>query len=84
MNKFEVVLAIVTVGIFLLVGIMVYYEQTGVMREWMDEHPGERLDVSGPPVVTDVRLVAIVVFVAAIFCGICLKIKPEEDDKLDT
>jgi len=81
MNKLEIGLAIAIVGIVLLIGCMVYYEQTGAIREWIDEHPGERIDVGGPPVITDLRLVTIVVVVALIFCGICLKIKPKEDEK---
>ena len=64
-----------------IVGCMICYEQLNQMEEWMDEHPGEELEIGGPPVFTDLRLVAVVVVVAAILCGICLNIKPKEDDK---
>jgi len=80
MNKVEVGLAIAVVGIVLFVGGMIYYEQAGQMEEWMDEHPGEELEIGGPPVITDLRLVAIVVVVAAVFCGICLKLPVKEND----
>ena len=81
MNKVEVGLAIAIVGIIVLIGCMIYYEQAGQMEEWMDEHPGETLEIGGPPVITDLRLVVIVVVVATIFCGICLKLPVKEDDE---
>ena len=63
-----------------IIGCMICYEQLNQMEEWMDEHPGEELEIGGPPVITDLRLVAIVVVVAAIFCGICLKLPVKEND----
>jgi len=81
MNKIEAGLTIAVVSIIVLIGGMIYYEQTGQMEEWMDEHPGEELEIGGPPVITDLRLVAIVVVVAAIFCGICLKLPVKENDE---
>ena len=74
MNKVELGLLIVIVGILLYVGGLVYYEM--VME--LEEHP-EIKDIGGPPVITDLRLVTIVVVVATIICGIVLKTKPIKD-----
>ena len=74
MNKVELGLLIVIVGILLYVGGLVYYEM--VME--LEEHP-EIKDIGGPPVITDLRLVTIVVVGAMIICGIILKTKPIKD-----
>ena len=63
-----------------IIGCMICYEQLNQMEEWMDEHPDEELEIGGPPVITDLRLVAIVVVVAVVFCGICLKLPVKEND----
>ena len=63
-----------------IIGCMICYEQLNQMEEWMDEHPGEELEIGGPPVITDLRLVVVVVVVAAVFCGICLKLPVKEND----
>jgi len=64
-----------------IIGCMICYEQLNQMEEWMDEHPGEELEIGGPPVITDLRLVVVVVVVAAVFCGICLKLPVKDDDE---
>jgi len=73
MNKVEVGLAIAVVGIVLFVGCMIYYEQAGQMEEWMDEHPGEELEIGGPPVITDVGPLFVTILVLAFV--ICLILK---------
>ena len=75
MNKVEIGLLISTIGIILFVGGLVYYEfADGVMNNPDIE------EIGGPPVITDLRLVTIVVVVTAIVCGIVLKMKPKEDE----
>jgi len=70
MNKVEVGLAIAVVGIVLFVGCMIYYEQAGQMEEWMDEHPGETLEIGAPP---DLGLMAAVILPIAIAVFIMMK-----------
>ena len=77
MNKIEIGLIISTIGILFIIGGIVYWE----MAVELENHP-EIKDIGGPPVVTDLRLVAVVVIVAAIFCGICLKMKPTEKKEI--
>jgi len=79
MNKIQVVLAIAVVGIILCVGIMIYYE----MVTTLEDHP-EIKEFGGPPVMTDLRLVAIVTVVAAIFCGITLKLGGKKHEETKT
>ena len=80
MNKVEVGLAIAVVGIVLLVGGMIYYEQTGEVREWMDEHPNETLNFTGPDI-TNLGPMFVVVLVIAITLFIILKLSPKDDKK---
>ena len=79
MNKVEVGLAVAIVGVLLLVGCMIYYEQTNQLDSWLDEHPGE-IPEFGPPVY-DLRVLAVLVVVALIFCSICMLIPIKEDDE---
>ena len=76
MNKVNVVMAVVTIGVLLYVGGLVYYEMTNEIANNPDIK-----DIGGPPVITDLRLTAIVVVVALIFCGIALKLNPIEEKK---
>ena len=76
MNKVEIGLAITTIGIILFVGAVIYYELTSEIASNPDIK-----DIGGPPVITDLRLVVIVVVVATIFCGIGLKLPVKEDDE---
>jgi len=76
MNKVQIVLAIATIGIMLYIGGLVYYE---LVIE-LENNPDIK-DIGGPPVITDLRLVTIIVVVAAIICGICLKLPVKEDDE---
>ena len=73
MNKVEVVLAIALVGILLYIGGSIYYDMTNEIINNPDIK-----DIGGPPVITDLKLIAIVVVVAGIFCAIVLKLKPIE------
>jgi len=72
MNKVEIGLAIGVLCVLLYVGGLIYYD---IIVE-LENNP-DIDEIGGPPVITDLRLVAIVVVVAAIFCGIALKIKPK-------
>ena len=78
MNKIEVSLVIVLIGILLYIGGVVYYEMTTEI-----ENNPEIKDIGGPPVITDLRLVVVVVVVACIFCGIVLKMKPKEEKEVN-
>ena len=73
MNKVSIGLAIAIVGIVLYVGGLIYWE----MVNELDNNPDIK-DIGGPPVITDLRLVVIVIAVATIFCGIVLRMKPKE------
>jgi len=75
MNKVQLGLGIVVLGVLLYIGGLVYMEVVTTL----EEHP-EIEEFGGPPVITDLRLVAVVVIVAAIVCGIVLKMNPDNDD----
>lgn len=74
MNKVNIIMTFVIIGILLYIGGLVYYE----MAIELEEHP-EIKDIGGPPVITDLRLLVIVVGVTCLFCGIVLKMHPKED-----
>jgi len=78
MNKVEIGLAIGVIGIVLLVGCMIYYEQTNQLDSWLDEHPGE-IPEFGPPAITDLRLFAAIVIIPAIAIFIILKFNTVEE-----
>ena len=80
MNKVEVGLTIAVVGILFYVGALVYYE----MAVELEANPDIK-DIGGPPVITDLRLLAGVVGIAALFCAIVLKMHPKEvlDEEMD-
>ena len=78
MNKVEVVLSIVAIGIVLLIAGMIYYEQTNQIDIWLNEHPGELLDIGSPPRLENMIVTILVLSVAI---GIILKLCPR-DDKL--
>ena len=74
MNKIEIGLIISIISILFVVSGVVYYE----MASEIEKHPDIK-EIGGPPVITDLRLVTVVVVVALIFCGIALKMNPKED-----
>lgn len=76
MNKVEIGLLLVFVTVILYIGCLCYYE----IVVTLENHP-EIKEIGGPPVMTDLRLVAVIVGVAAIMCGIVLKLKPKEDEE---
>jgi hypothetical protein len=79
MNKVEVGLLIAVVGVLLYIGGVVYFEMVTTLEQNPD------IEYIGPPGLQPPKLeyLTAIVIVAAIFCGICLKIKPkEENDKL--
>jgi len=83
MNKIEIGLSIGVVCIIIIIGCIIYYEQTSQIEEWMEEHPGETFDIGGPPVITDLRPVVVVVVIAAIFCWLALKTNPDKKKPCD-
>ena len=80
MNKVKVGLTIAVVGIVLLIGGMIYYEQTGEVREWMDEHPNETLNFTGPDI-TNLGPMFVVVLVVVLVIAITLLLSPKDDEK---
>jgi len=80
MNKVKVGLTIAVVGIVLLIGGMIYYEQTGEVREWMDEHPNETLNLTGPDI-TNLGPMFVVVLVVVLVIAITLLLSPKDDEK---
>ena len=73
MNKVSIVLLIATIGIVVYIGGLTYYE----MAYELEQHP-EIKDIGGPPVITDLRPLIVTVVVAAIFCGLALKMNPDK------
>jgi len=75
MNKISIGLIISAISILLFIGGIVYYEMTSELLNNPDIK-----DIGGPPVITDLRLVTIVIVGALIFCCIALKMNPKEDN----
>ena len=73
MNKVELGLLIGIVLIVCYIGGLVFYE----MAVELEKHP-EIKDIGGPPVITDLRPLIVTVVVAAIVCGIVLKMNPDK------
>ena len=80
MNKVTAGLTIAIIGIVLLVGCMIYYEQTYQLDEWMDEHPDSIPDIGAPPRL-DLMLAVVIGLAIPIF--IILKLSPKDDKKQD-
>ena len=76
MNKVRIVLLILVISTLFYVGALIYYELAIEV-----ENNSDIEEIGGPPVVTDLRLVTIVVVVACIFCGILLKLPVEGEIK---
>lgn len=77
MNKIEIGLLIAVIGIVCYVGALTYYE----MAYELEQHP-EIKDIGGPPVITDLRLVAVVIGFAVMMCSILLYMNKEvKNDK---
>lgn len=77
MNKVEIGLTIAVIGIVCIIGGMVYYE----MAYELEQHPEIR-DIGGPPVITDLKPLVAMMVVAAIVCGIVLKMNPDRKKPL--
>ena len=75
MNKIQVGLAIALVFVLLYIGGSIYYD----MAIEIENNPD--IEFIGPPGLQPPRLeyMTAIVIVAAIFCGIALKVKPKED-----
>ena len=69
---------IMTLMVLVIVFIMAVYIFWDVSSE-LEMNPDIK-EIGGPPVFTDLRLVAVVVVVACIFCGICLKYSNDEKE----
>ena len=74
LNKVEIGLLIAVVGIVCYIGALTYYE----MAYELEQHP-EIKDIGGPPVITDLKLVVVVVGTAAVICGLVLKMNPDKE-----
>ena len=64
---------VITGVIVCYIGGLVFYE----MAVELEKHP-EIKDIGGPPVITDLRPLIVTVVVAAIVCGIVLKMNPDK------
>jgi len=73
MNKVEIGLLIAVILIVCYIGGLTYWE----MVYELEQHPEIR-DIGGPPVITDLRPLVVVVVVAAIFCVLLLKMNPDK------
>jgi hypothetical protein len=76
MNKVELGLLIAVIGVLLYIGCLVYFEMATVVENNPD------IEFIGPPGLQPPKLeyLTAIIIVAAIFCGICLKIKPKEEN----
>ena len=68
MNKMNVIMTILVIAIVCYVGGLMYYE----MAVEIENNP-DIDEIGGPPVITDVRLLAVAVLGAAFVCGVALK-----------
>ena len=77
MNKVEIGLAVVVIGVIMVIGVLIYY----YMSIAIENNP-DAFDIGGPPVITNfIPMVAIVLVLALAIC-IILKFdifKNEED-----
>ena len=76
MNKINIGLTVVIIFVILFIGANIYYD----MANELEEHP-EIKEVGGPPCITDLRLVIIMVSVALVFCIIALKMNKVENNE---
>ena len=78
MNKVRIVLLLLVISTLFYIGALIYYE----MAVEIENNP-EIKEIGGPPVFTDLRLVAVVVVFAVMMCSILLYVnKNGEEDKV--
>ena len=78
MNKAEIGLVVILMGVLLYVSVSIYYD----MVVELEEHP-EIKEIGPPGINPDLRLMILTVVIAVIFCSIALKMKPKEEKKGD-